>query len=344
MTGRGAPAPRPFSSAGRLGFAVLLSVAVGAPAFAAAPVFEATPARQSKQDAPLLAPPGAIAQPTGNQAAAPDPLVSEIDPGADPDAQGSDASASSAPAGTDEAPRAAQAAAGSASYRAPSFASGSGSGGRRPSEDVPADSASVLFGQLQDLQQEVMMLRGVVETQQQTIDRLERESKERYLDLDRRLSRIGSGGAAPAGASVSPADASSAAAMSSGDGAGGERAAYEKAFGLTRDKQFDQAIPAFRKLIEDYPGGQYVPNAWYWLGELYLALPDPKLEQARQAFVQVVDQYPDNRKAPDALYKLGVVYDRLGEKDQARQYLERVGREHPGSPAAKLASSYLQQL
>jgi len=87
-----------------------------------------------------------------------------------------------------------------------------------------------------------------------------------------------------------------------------------------------------------------VPNAWYWLGELYLALPAPELERARQAFVQGIQNWPDNRKVPDAKYKLGVVYDRLGEPEEARTYLDRVLTDHPGTPAARLASSYLDRL
>ena len=60
--------------------------------------------------------------------------------------------------------------------------------------------------------------------------------------------------------------------------------------------------------------------------------------------MQVIQNWPDNRKVPDAKYKLGVVYDRLGEPEEARMYLDRVLAEHAGTPAARLAASYLDRL
>lgn len=279
---------------------------------------------------PLLTPPGAISEPGPNEAAAADPLVSDMAP-----ADGAEAR-SARPDGT--------------TFRQPTFASSASAASTpTPRGDVAADAAGVLFGQLQDLQQEIMALRGIVEAQQNRIERLEREQRDRYLDLDRRLSLMGTG-ASMSGQGSGPADADASAGGFRSDVDGDpdapqdERAAYEQAFGLTREKRFEEAIPAFRRVIDDYPGGQYVPNAWYWLGELYLALPEPDLELARQSFVQVIQLWPENRKVPDAKYKLGVVYDRLGEAEQARSQLETVVREHEGSPAARLASSYLDRL
>lgn len=274
---------------------------------------------------PLLTPPGAIREPGPGEAAAPDPLISDRampEAGAQPDEAG---------------------------FRQPTFVTPARSAAAPvPRGAVEADAAGVLFAQLQSLQQEIMALRGLIEAQQNRIDLLEREQRDRYLDLDRRLSLLGRGGVAaqpdtpPAGGDLG---------VGGGENVGDdgtepvdERGVYERAFALTREKRFEEAIPAFRRVIDEYPGGQYVPNAWYWLGELYLALPEPNLELARQSFVQVVQLWPDNRKVPDAKYKLGVVYDRLGEPDQARNYLQAVMREHDGSPAARLASSYLDRL
>ena len=109
-----------------------------------------------------------------------------------------------------------------------------------------------------------------------------------------------------------------------------------------KERQFDASVDAFNRLVVEYPNGAYTPNAFYWLGELYLAQEDN--ERARQAFAQVVNLYPDHQKVPDALYKLGVVYHRLGDVDRAREYLSQVRREHPQSSAAGLAETYLAEL
>ncbi|MEE4382032.1 MAG: tol-pal system protein YbgF [Pseudomonadales bacterium] len=274
-----------------------LLLCTGAASAAPAPVYEARPVGEG---APLMAPPGSAPR------------------------------AAASPAPADDVP-----------YTPPVFDDGSAP--PAPAPAVPSRSAAdpaaagVLFEQVQDLRQEVMMLRGLVEAQQNTIERLERESRDRYLDLDRRIARLGGGGGSlPADGAGAPGN-DGAEASAPAD----ERAAYERAFALTREKRFDEAVSAFNQFISTWPDGVYVPNAWYWLGEIHLAKAPPDLEQARQAFVQVVQLWPDHPKAPDALYKLGVVYDGLGEREQARSYLQRVLEEHAGTPAARLARRYL---
>ena len=91
--------------------------------------------------------------------------------------------------------------------------------------------------------------------------------------------------------------------------------------------------------MDTYPEGDLTVNAYYWLGEVYLA--KPQLEQARQAFTIVATRYSDHRKAPDAVYKLGVTLDRLGEKDEARRRMTSVVEQYPDSGAAELAKKYL---
>ena len=87
----------------------------------------------------------------------------------------------------------------------------------------------------------------------------------------------------------------------------------------------------------DYPNSPYVPNAWYWLGEIYLL--QGQTEDARQAFTIVAEQYADHRKAMDATFKLGKIYHQLGDTARARTLLEKVAGGI-GTAAAK-AKSYL---
>ncbi len=240
---------------------------------------------------------------------------------------------------------------------------GAASGGSSGSDRAPTTE---LFYQLQTLQTEVSDLRGLVEEQRHQIDRLVREQKEQYLDLDRRLAlalkQQATGGAAgpstgtysgPSNASASgsgggpmiatPAPMTPSTSGSRADGVS-ERDAYTNAFNMTRDKRFQDAINGFNQLLVDYPNGEYSANAFYWLGELYLALPQAELEKSRQSFTQVVNLYPTHAKMPDSLYKLGVVYHRLGDNAKALQYLNRTQSEFPTSPAARLAQSYAAEI
>jgi len=217
---------------------------------------------------------------------------------------------------------------------------------------------SQLFYQLQVLQQEVQELRGLIEEQAYQIDRLSRDQQEQYIDLDRRIAQVTTGGTtggarpagSPGGAATTPAQGMSAggqagagvAASQSLGSSESERDAYTRAFELMKSRQFDQSAAAFNQLIVDYPNGQYTANAFYWLGELYLA--QSQTEQARQAFTQVLNLYPDHPKVPDTLYKLGVVYHRMGNTEEALTYFRRVQSEYPNSSAAGLAARYMAEL
>ena len=206
-----------------------------------------------------------------------------------------------------------------------------------------------LFLQVQQLQQEVMRLNGMVEEQANELRKLKAQSLERYVDLDKRLS--GGVGSAPSGGS-SPSSSAGIAPIASGgtmsSGAAelpGESEAYKSAYALVRAQKFDQAVDAFQQFLRSYPDGKYAPNAHYWLGELYLVIQPPDLEASRQSFTLLLSQYPDNPKAPDAMYKLGKVQFLKGNREKAKEYLDRVIREYgnTNSSAVKLARDFLAE-
>lgn len=210
-----------------------------------------------------------------------------------------------------------------------------------------------MFQQFQQLQDDIAELRGIIEEQSHQIAKLQADQKEQYIDLDRRVAAL-SGGAGPSAASGGgPAAGPTTGPSTSGGGPvttgpasanNSERDAYTAAFNMTKDKRFNDAIAAFNQLLVTYPRGEYSGNAYYWLGELYLAQPEPALEKSRQSFAQVVNQYPTNSKISDAMYKLGVVYHRLGDKAKALEYLNRVQSQYPGTQAARLAQAYAAEL
>ena len=227
---------------------------------------------------------------------------------------------------------------------------------RLPPPSPPArDNIGGLFNQVQQLQQEVMRLNGVVEQQAYELKQLKEQSLERYLDIDRRLAAGGSG--AGAGSPIGAAGAGSAAARGGAtvpaQPAGGpdtrraeqpgEAEAYRAAYALVRGQEFDAAVDAFTTFLRRYPDGRYAPNAHYWLGELYLVIETADPEAARQSFTLLLNEYPDNAKVPDALYKLGRVQYIKGNPQRAREYLERVMREYPDSSAARLAGDFIDQ-
>lgn len=208
-----------------------------------------------------------------------------------------------------------------------------------------------LFLQIQQLRQEVMQLNGKVEEQAHELRKLKEQSLERYVDLDKRLSGA-AGGASLASdntnaggnpkvmiAPVATGGQSQTAEQP------GEGDAYRAAYALVRGQKFDQAVQGFEQFLRGYPDGRYAPNAHYWLGELYLVVEPPNLESSRQSFTLLLSQYPNNSKAPDALYKLGKVQFMKGNREKAREYLDRVISEYgsTNSSAVKLARDFITE-
>lgn len=217
----------------------------------------------------------------------------------------------------------------------------------RPPATTPSQGSQQnvgdLFIQVQELQQEVMRLNGKVEQQSNEIRVLKEQSLERYMDLDRRLAGGGARPSAPGqgadeGQAALPAQNGRVNAEQPGEGD-----AYRAAYALVRSQEFDAAVASFKQFLERYPDGRYAPNAHYWLGELYLVAKPAAPELARQSFTLLLDEYPQNAKVPDAMYKLGQVHYVKGNVDKAREYLDRVIREHADSAAADLAREFIDQ-
>lgn len=209
---------------------------------------------------------------------------------------------------------------------------------------VPSSAQGGLFIQLQQMQEELASLRGMIEEQQYEIQRLKQENLERYQELDRRITegagatsnQTAIGGAATHGSSASePTGASSADPEK-------EKLYYDAAFDLIKTKDFAKADQAFNAFLRQYPDSRYAGNAQYWLGEISLV--QGRLEEAGQAFAKVSHTYPKHNKVPDSLYKLADVERRLGNAEKARTALQQVIAQYPGSSAAKLAQRDLDSL
>ena len=202
---------------------------------------------------------------------------------------------------------------------------------------------------VQQLEEEIRRLNGLVEEQAGLLTRLQDKSLERYVEVDRRLAMIASTGTgAITDNSPSPNEP-----VVTADGEQtqeapvapevGEQEAYQAAYGLVRERQFGEALTAFDAFLSEFPFGRFAPNAHYWLGELYLVVEPVDPEAARQNFQVLLDQYPNDRKVPDALYKLGRVHALKGNAERSREYLDRVIAEFgaDGHPAAQLAQDFI---
>lgn len=213
----------------------------------------------------------------------------------------------------------------------------------------PANAAvAEMYFMVEQLKREVSELRGVVEEQAYRLQGFEEASKRRYKDLDQRLQKLSKPGAetsgtpssggvvvAPVAEAKGIVPVKKAAAKPPSDA---QKKEYARAYALVKEKRFEDAVDSLHSYIEKYPEGELTGNAYYWLGEVYLVL--PQLEQAKQSFLIVVNSFPNHRKLADSVFKLAVTYDRLLDPDNSEKYLKMVQSKFPDSTAAKLAKNY----
>ncbi len=201
--------------------------------------------------------------------------------------------------------------------------------------------------QMQVLQQEVMSLRGLVEQLSHDLQKSNSIQEDRYLELDRRLqnqpaprqpaSAVSSSTPVP----VDPAPVPEAQPSIAAGEVKPEQSYYDEGLTSIRARDYDQAIASLRSVIEHYPTGVYASNAYYWIGEVHAAKPEPDYEAARQALVQVIASYPSSNKVPDAAFKLGKVYHLMGDCQRAKTSLSDVAKMYSTKSAGKLAERYL---
>ena len=225
--------------------------------------------------------------------------------------------------------------------------------GSQPLPVSSADSRSLAL-RVQQLEEEIRRLNGLVEEQASLLMRLQDQSLERYVEIDRRLAAIGT--LDPSAVVEGDEEVDSSAQLDSvpsaevpvavAEAQPGEREAYQSAYGLVRERQFEGAVDEFNTFLASYPFGKFAPNAHYWLGELYLVIEPADPESARQNFQLLLDQYPNDRKVPDALYKLGRVHALKGNVDRSKEYLNKVIADYGEEqhPAAQLAKDFLDSL
>lgn len=206
-------------------------------------------------------------------------------------------------------------------------------------------SSAELFYKVQQMQQELLELRGVVEEQAYQLKKLKQQRLDDYIDLDRRISQFSKSQASSNAASettprtsASPGAPKTIVSKKPSSSAAGELKSYRSAIDLVlKQKNYDAGIEHLKGHLEQYPEGRYAPNAKYWLGEIFLLKSD--LSSSRDWFQKLLTDSPRHLKAFDAKFKLGKVYDLMGNKPKAKALLEEVAGSD--SNAAKPAKDYL---
>ena len=121
-----------------------------------------------------------------------------------------------------------------------------------------------------------------------------------------------------------------------------EQDAYEEAFERLMAGEHEEAIRRLEAFVEGYPEGVFVANALFWLAEAKYAIGE--YEGALIDYAAVRELYPESDKAPDALLKQGYAHFELGQMNEAREALNQVVADHPGTTLSRLAQDRLRRL
>lgn len=209
-----------------------------------------------------------------------------------------------------------------------------------------------LANQGESLRSDLRAMHNDVDQLTNSLEAGRKQQRDLYADLDRRMKAIESRGGGVGAASAGDAGGGQPGAGLSGAGVAGgaadngqgsdDKAAYQSAFGLLKDGQYDRAIAAFQKFLASFPSSQLADNGQYWLGEAYYV--NRSFPEAQAAFQRVVDKYPQSRKRPDALLKIGYCQYELKQPELAKSTLTGVTTQFPDTPAAHLAQQRLDRM
>ena len=207
---------------------------------------------------------------------------------------------------------------------------------------VNNDSLMNILARLDQLQAELQSLRNDVENLQHEAQMAGQRQRDLYLDIDQRLQDIEKAALA---ADVSAAAGYAGTVLGLGQlpfPGESDRENYNAAFELLKEGHYEEAAAAFKQFMAVYPDSEWNGNAQYWLAETYYVTQD--FGTALPAFKKVIADYPASRKVPDALLKIGFSNHALSNWADARKALTEVATRYPETTAARLARQRLDQM
>jgi len=121
-----------------------------------------------------------------------------------------------------------------------------------------------------------------------------------------------------------------------------EENAYTAAYLELKSGRYDEAIASFTRFLDVYPEGNFTDQAYFWLGEGYLA--QKKHVEAIGSYSLLITTFPDSPKLPAALLKLGLSYESNGQEKKAAEAYRTLLRDHADSDSAASANKQLNAL
>ena len=196
----------------------------------------------------------------------------------------------------------------------------------------------------QQLENDLRILRGKMEEQENEITQLKSELTNRYADLDQRLELLQQKiePSEDTVAEENPQDTAPSLntnevkASSEQQPTELEKAAYTVALDAYKNGGAAKAIAPMQNFIKNNPNSVYISNAYFWLAEFNLAIDPPNFNEAKRNYLIVVDRYPNSAKASTALYQLyNISKDVEKNATLASQYKTKLLNTYPKAEEIK---------
>ena len=117
---------------------------------------------------------------------------------------------------------------------------------------------------------------------------------------------------------------------------------YSNALRDINGKHYDLATQEFQDYLRFYGDTDLASNAQFYLGEV--AFMQNQFQQALDAYNKVIENYPKSFKTASARMRKGLCLSELGQKASAVRELRAVIRLYPGTDEAKRAAAKLKEM
>ena len=229
-------------------------------------------------------------------------------------------------------------------------------------ETVPTSINWQLTQKTQQLENDIRVLRGKIEEQDNQINQLTNELNNRYTDLDQRLElllqKVDSDNSdttleednqqdiTPSIKSTEPttnkpvtpsptATASVTTVQKASSNTELDKAAYTVALEAYKQGGAKKALAPMQNFIKNNPNSVYISNAYFWVGEFYLAIEPTNYVAAKKNFEIVANKYPNSSKAANALHRLYNISLNVDHNPtQANKYKTLLLQKYPKSEEA----------
>lgn len=207
------------------------------------------------------------------------------------------------------------------------------------------EALEILLDKLNQLEEEISNISNKIDGNNFDLQRIEESNQLRYVDLDRRIHQLETiilfSEEEDEDEFIDTEDNPLSGLISSSESEE-EFSLWSNSLKLIENSRYSEAAENLRLLILSYPQGEYVIEAYFYLGDIYFQ--QQMFQDSFETFSSLVLNFPDNKRSPESFYKLGLIFIQLEDEIMAINNFNKVIQNYPDSSAAILSREELVKL